>query len=62
MTGRDGSLFDPLGRTNHHLDSPGGWLRPVGLDPPVLDAIDQGTLPEVLLAYWASEWASRGVG
>jgi hypothetical protein len=55
-------LFDLPGRTNHLLDRRGGWLRPVGLGPTGLDALDQGALPEVLLAHRAAEWASHGVG
>ena len=39
-----------------------GWLRLVGLGAPVLDALDQAALPEVLLVYRAAQWAGHGVG
>jgi hypothetical protein len=55
-------LFDLPARTNPLLDRRGGWLRPFGLGPTALDALDQGELAEVLLAYGAAEWASHGVG
>jgi anti-anti-sigma regulatory factor len=62
VTGCDGRLFDLLARTNHVVGCRGGWLRLVGLGPPVLNALDQAALPEVLLVYRASEWASHGIG
>jgi hypothetical protein len=29
--------------------------------PPVLDALDEAALPEVLLVYQAARWAGHGV-
>ena len=40
----------------------GSWLRLVGLSSPVLDALDQATLPDVLLVYRAARWTGHGVG
>ena len=57
----DGRLFDLLARTQHLLGRRGGWLRLVGLGSPVLDALDQAGLPEVLLVYRAARWAGHGV-
>ena len=57
----DGRLFDLLARTQHLVGCRGGWLRLVGLGPPVLDALDQAGLPEVLLVYRAARWAGNGV-
>jgi anti-anti-sigma regulatory factor len=62
VTGCDGRLFDLLTRTSRLVGSRGGWLRLVGLGSPVLDALDQAALPEVLLVYRASDWASHGIG
>jgi anti-anti-sigma regulatory factor len=61
VTGCDGRLFDLLARTSRLVGSRGGWLRLVGLGSPVLDALDQAALPEVLLVYRASDWASHGI-
>src|SRR4029453_6826987 len=54
VPGCDGRLFDLLARTQRLLGCRGGWLRLVGLGPPVLDALDQAALPEVLLVYKAA--------
>ena len=32
------------------------------LGAPVLDALDQAALPDVLLVYRAAQWAGHGVG
>ena len=56
----DSRLFDLLSRTSHLVEYRGGWLRLVGVGSPVLDALDQAALPEVLLVYRASGWASHG--
>ena len=61
VAGCDGRLFDLLARTQHLVGRRGGWLRLVGLGPPVLDALDQAGLPEVLLVYRAARWAGHGV-
>jgi anti-anti-sigma regulatory factor len=61
VAGCDGRLFDLLARTQHRVGYRGGWLRLVGLGPPVLDALDQAGLPEVLLVYRAARWAGHGV-
>ena len=57
----DGRLFDLLAQTEHLVDNRGGWLRLVRLSSPVLDALDQATLPDVLLVYRAARWAGHGV-
>jgi hypothetical protein len=57
VAGCDGRLFGLLSRTQHFLERVGGWLRLVGLAPPVLTALDQAALPEVLLVYRAARWA-----
>jgi len=62
VTSCDGRLFAVLVQSDHLLTRRGGWLRLAGLGPAVLDALDQATLPEVLLVYRASDQASRGVG
>ena len=56
----DRRLFDLLSRTSYLLGCQGGWLRLVGVGSPVLNALDQAALPEVLLVYRASGWASHG--
>ena len=61
VTGCDGRLFDLLARTQHLLSCRGGRLRLVGLGSPVLDALDEAGLPEVLLVYRAARWAGNGV-
>jgi anti-anti-sigma regulatory factor len=60
VTGCDGRLFDLLSRTSHLVEYRGGWLRLVGVGPPVLNALNQAALPQVLLVYRASGWASHG--
>ena len=60
VAGCDGRLFDLLARIQHLLGSRGGWLRLVGLGTPVLDALDQAALPEVLLVYRATRRAGPG--
>jgi len=59
VAGCDGRLFDLLARTQHFVGSREGCLRLVGLGPPVLDALDQAGLPEVLLIYRAARWAGH---
>jgi hypothetical protein len=59
VVGCDGRLFDLLARTQHVVGRRGGWLRLAGLGSPVLNALDQAALPEVLLVYRAARWASR---
>ena len=54
VAGCDGRLFDLLARIEHLVGCRGGWLRLVGLGPPVLDALDQAELPDVLLMYRAA--------
>jgi anti-anti-sigma regulatory factor len=61
VAGCDGRLFDLLARIQHLVGRRGGWLHLVGLGPPVLDALDQATLPEVLLVYRAARWVGNGV-
>ena len=61
VAGCDGRLFDLLARISHLVGRRGGWLRLVGVGSPVLNALDQAALPEVLLVYRASEWASHRV-
>jgi anti-anti-sigma factor len=56
----DSRLFDLLSRTSHLVGHREGWLRLVGVGPSVLNALDQATLPDVLLVYRASGWASNG--
>jgi anti-anti-sigma regulatory factor len=60
VAGCDGRLFDLLSKTSYVVGRRGGWLRLVGLRSPVLNALDQAALPDVLLVYRASEWASHG--
>lgn len=60
VAGCDGRLFRLLSGAGELVGRRGGWLRLVGLCPPVLDALDQAALPDVLLVYRASVWASRG--
>jgi len=59
VAGCDGRLFDLLARTEHRVGCRGGWLRLVGLSSPVLEALDQAALPDVLLVYRAARWAGR---
>jgi len=56
----DSRLFDLLSRTSDLVGNRGGWLRLVGVGPPVLNALDQAALPEVLLMYRAWGWANHG--
>jgi anti-anti-sigma regulatory factor len=58
----DCRLFDLLARTQRLVGHRGGWLRLVGLGPPVLAALDQADLPEVLLVYRSARWTDHGVG
>jgi len=60
VAGCDSRLFDLLSRTSHLLGCRDGWLRLVGVGPSVLNALDQAELPDVLLVYRASGWASPG--
>jgi anti-anti-sigma regulatory factor len=62
VAGCDGRLFDLLARTKHLVRCRGGWLRLVGLAPPVLEALDQAALPEVLLVYRDARWTGHGIG
>jgi anti-anti-sigma regulatory factor len=61
VAGCDGRLFDLLARIQYLVGCRGGWLQLVGLGPPVLDALDQAALPEVLLVYRAALRAGHGV-
>jgi anti-anti-sigma regulatory factor len=61
VAGCDGRLFDLLAQTEHLVGDSGGWLRLVGLSSPVLDALDEATLPNVLLMYRAARWTGNGV-
>ena len=61
VTGCDGRLFEVLARTQDLVGGRGGWLRLVGLGSPVLDALDQAALPDVLLIYRAAHWTGHGV-
>lgn len=61
VAGCDGRLFDLLARIQHVVGRRGGWLQLVGLSQPVLDALDQAALPEVLLVYRAALRAGHGV-
>ena len=56
----DSRLFDLLSQTSDLIGRRGGWLRLVGVGPPVLNTLDQAALPEILLVYRASGWASQG--
>jgi len=60
VAGCDGRLFDLLARIEYLVGRRGGRLHLVGLGPPVLDALDQAALPEVLLVYRAARWAGHG--
>jgi anti-anti-sigma regulatory factor len=60
VAGCDGRLFDLIARTQYLVGHRAGWLRLVGLGPPVLEAFDQAGLPEVLLVYRAARWAGHG--
>jgi anti-anti-sigma regulatory factor len=60
VAGCDGRLFVLLSQAGDLVGRRGGWLRLVGLRPPVLNALDQAALPDVLLVYRAAVWASRG--
>ena len=60
VAGCDSRLFDLLSRTSDLVGRRGGWLRLIGVGPPVLNALDQAELPEILLVYRASRWASHG--
>jgi anti-sigma B factor antagonist len=62
VTGCDGRLFDVLAQTQRLVECRGGWLRLVGMGSPVLDALDEAALPEVLLVYRATRWAGHDVG
>jgi anti-anti-sigma regulatory factor len=62
VAGCDRRLFDLLARTQQLVGHRGGWLRLVGLGPPVLAALDQADLPEVLLVYRSARWTDHGVG
>jgi anti-anti-sigma factor len=59
VAGCDGRLFELLAQTQDAVRHRGGWLRLVGLSPPVLDALDQADLPDVLLVYRAAWWAGQ---
>jgi hypothetical protein len=61
VAGCDGRLFDLLARFQDLVGRRGGWLQLVGLGQPVLDALDQAALPEVLLVYRAALRAGHGV-
>jgi anti-anti-sigma regulatory factor len=61
VDGCDGRLFELLSRTERRAECRGGWLRLVGLSSPVLDALDQAALPDVLRVYRAAGWAGHGV-
>jgi anti-anti-sigma regulatory factor len=61
VAGCDGRLFDLLARFQDLVGRRGGWLQLVGLGQPVLDALDQAALPEVLLVYQAARRAGHGV-
>ena len=61
VAGCDGRLFDLITRTQYLVGHRAGWLRLVGVGPPVLEALDQAGLPEVLLVYRAARWADHGV-
>jgi anti-anti-sigma regulatory factor len=61
VTDCDGRLFDLLAWTQHVVGDRGGWLKLVGLGLPVLNALDNADLPEVLLVYRATRWAGHGV-
>lgn len=56
----DSHLLDLLCRTSNLVEHRGGWLRLVGLASSVLNTLDDAALPEVLLVYRASDWASHG--
>ena len=57
----DGRLFDLLARIQHLVGRRGGWLHLVGLGTAVWDALDQASLPKVLLIYRAARWAGQSV-
>ena len=59
VSGCDGRLFGLLARTQHLVGVRGGWLRLGGLSSPVLDALDQAALSDVLLVYRAARWAGE---
>ena len=59
VSGCDGRLFGLLARTQHLVGVRGGWLRLGGLSSPVLNALDQAALSDVLLVYRAARWAGE---
>ena len=59
VSGCDGRLFGLLARTEHLVGGRGGWLRLGGLSSPVLNALDQAALSDVLLVYRAARWAGE---
>lgn len=59
VTRCDQQLFDLLTRTSNLIEHRGGWLRLVGLGATVLDTLDDAALPELLLMYRASDWATH---
>lgn len=61
VSGCDGRLFDLLTRTQHFVGGRGGWLRLGGLSSPVLAALDQADLSDVLLVYRAAWWTRSSV-
>jgi len=55
----DGRLFALLARTHRLVGGRGGWLRLGGLSSPVLNALDQAALCDVLMVYRAAWFAVR---
>ena len=62
VVGCDGRVFDLLARAQHLVGRRGAGCDWSGLGAPVLDALDQAALPEVLLVYKAARWAGNGGG
>lgn len=56
VSGCGPELFAVLADTDAAARARDGWLHLVGLPPPVLDALSEATLPEVVLVYRVSGW------
>ncbi|MGH3548828.1 MAG: anti-sigma factor antagonist [Pseudonocardiaceae bacterium] len=62
VTRCDHRLFDVLARTHQTLAARGGWMRLVGVNHAVRNALDQALSSEVLLVDQAADWTSDLTG
>ena len=62
VAGCDGRLFGLLSRTQHFLERVGGWLRLVGLAPPVLDRARPGSSARGAAGLPSRAMGRHGVG